>query len=115
DGTIYQETSGLMSPYPGGFLLPDLDQRKTCEQLWPPFLAPEGAEPAGKWTVVKRSNGQTQWAYDGYPVYTSDLDRQPGDVLGGTKIVKGAASGVVRVPIGPAPDHPPEFAVVPFA
>lgn len=114
DDTIYKETSGYMSPYPPGFLLPDLDQRKSCEQLWPPVLAPADATPIGKWTVVKRKNGQSQWAYDGYPVYTSDRDLKPGDVLGGTNAVNGGASGIVRVPIGPPPDAPPELAVVPF-
>lgn len=114
DGTIYKETSGYMSPYPPGFLLPDLDQRKSCEQLWPPVLAPADAKPVGKWTIVKRTNGQSQWAYDDYPVYTSDRDRKAGDVLGGTNAISGGAAGIVRQPIGPPPDAPPELAVVPF-
>lgn len=114
DGTIYRETTGYMSPYPPGFLLPDLDKRKSCEQLWPPVLAAADAKPVGKWTVVKRTNGQTQWAYDGYPVYTSDRDRKRGDVLGGTNAINGGAAGIVRVPIGPPPDVPPELAMVPF-
>src|SRR6476660_1368117 len=29
-------TTGLMSPYPGGLLLPDLEIRPTCVALWPP-------------------------------------------------------------------------------
>jgi predicted lipoprotein with Yx(FWY)xxD motif len=114
DDTIYKETSGYMSPYPPGFLLPDLDQRRSCEQLWPPVLAPADAKPIGKWSIVKRKNGQTQWAYDDYPVYTSDLDRKPGDVLGGSNAISGGAAGIVRRPIGPTPDAPPELAVVPF-
>jgi len=112
DDKIYRETSGLMSPYPGGFLLPDADTRKSCEQRWPPFLAPKDAQEVGKWTVVKRTNGQSQWAYDGYPVYTSDLDRKPGDVLGGSRRGTGGESGAQRVPVGPPPDVPPELAVV---
>jgi predicted lipoprotein with Yx(FWY)xxD motif len=114
DGTIYKETTGFMSPYPPGFLLPELDKRKSCEQLWPPVLAPNEAKPVGKWTVVKRTNGQSQWAYDGYPVYTSDRDRRKGDVLGGTNALAGGAAGAVRHPIGPPSDIPPELAVVPF-
>lgn len=114
DDTIYKETSGYMSPYPPGFLLPDLDQRKSCEQLWPPLLAPADAKPVGKWTLVKRKNGENQWAFDGYPVYTSDRDRKPGDVLGGTNALAGGAQGIVRVPLSPPPDAPPELAVVPF-
>src|SRR5687768_8491565 len=50
DDTIYKETSGLMSPYPPGYLLPDLDKRRSCEQLWKPKLAPADAKPVGNWT-----------------------------------------------------------------
>jgi predicted lipoprotein with Yx(FWY)xxD motif len=113
DGTIYQETSGFMSPYPGGFLLPDLDKRKSCEQMWPPFLAPADAKPVGEWTIAKRTNGQSQWAYNGSPVYTSDRDHKPGDVLGGTNSVRGGEQGVLRYPISPPIEVPPELAVQP--
>src|SRR5690606_20894850 len=49
---------------------------------------------------------------DGYPLYTSTLDKKPGDVLGGTKIGSGGDGGVVRVPAGPPPDIPPGFQVL---
>ena len=114
DDTVYRETSGLQSPYPPGFLLPDLDQRKSCEMLWPPVLAPEDAKTVGKWTVVKRKNGQGQWAYDGFPVYTSSLDHKTGDVLGASNSLQGVETGVLRVPVGPPPDVPPELAVIPI-
>jgi len=114
DDTIYTETTGFMSPYPGGFTLPEIDKRKSCEQLWPPVLAPADAKPVGKWTLAKRTNGQSQWAYDGYPVYTSDRDRKKGDVLGGSNAVSAGAVGVVRNPIGPPADVPPELAVLSF-
>ena len=65
--------SGLMSPYPGGFKLPDLDTRPTCVELWPPVYAPEGAKPVGKWTIVERLDGSMQWAYDEIHLYTSVL------------------------------------------
>src|SRR5687767_3974878 len=48
DDTVYRETSGYQSPYPPGFLLPDLDRRKSCEALWPPVLAPADAKTVGK-------------------------------------------------------------------
>jgi len=114
DDTIYKETSGLMSPYPPGYLLPDLDQRRSCEQVWQPKLAPADAKPVGKWTLIKRKNGQSQWAYDGAPVYTSSLDREPGDVLGGTKAIIVGEQGAVRFPVGPPADVPPELDIVPF-
>ena len=36
-------TAGLMSPYPKGLVLPDLDTRPSCAQVWPPFVAPADA------------------------------------------------------------------------
>jgi predicted lipoprotein with Yx(FWY)xxD motif len=112
--TIYKETSGLMSPYPPGFLLPDLDKRRSCEQVWKPKLAAADATPIGNWTLIKRKNGQMQWAYDGLPVYTSDRDRQPGDVLGGTQAIIVGEQGAARFPVGPPSDVPPELEIVPF-
>lgn len=114
DGAIHKETSGLMSPYPPGFLLPDADQRRSCIDLWQPKLAPADAKPVGSWTIVKRSDGKTQWAYDGLPLYTSDRDREPGNVFGGTKAILVGEQGAVRFPIGPPSDVPPELEIAPF-
>jgi len=112
---VQTENSGLMSPYPPGLLLPDLENRPACTDVWPPVLAPEGAEPVGKWTIIERKDGGRQWAYDGFPVYTSILDKRPGDVYGGTKRRTGGDGPATRKPIGPAPNVPPEFAVVQVA
>jgi predicted lipoprotein with Yx(FWY)xxD motif len=114
DGTIYKETSGFMSPYPGGFLLPEPETRKSCEALWPPFLAPADAKPVGKWTIAKRTNGESQWAYDDYPVYTSSKDHKKGDVLGGSVSLIGGEMGVVRYPVGPTADIPPDLRLAVF-
>ena len=114
DGTIYKETSGFMSPYPGGFLLPEPENRKSCEALWPPFLAPADAKPVGKWTIVKRTNGESQWAYDDFPVYTSSKDHKKGDVLGGSVSLIGGEMGVVRYPAGPTADIPPDLRLAVF-
>ena len=103
---------GFMSPYPAGLVLPYADQGVSCTQVWPPVLAPEDAEEVDKWTLVERNDGSKQWAYDGFPLYTSNLDKKPGDVLGGTKIESGGDGGVVRVPAGPPPDVPPGFQVL---
>ena len=103
---------GFMSPYPAGLVLPYSDQGVSCTQIWPPVLAPEDAEQVGKWTLVKREDDSNQWAYDGFPLYTSNLDEKPGDVLGGTKIRSGGDGGVVRVPVEPPADIPPGFQVL---
>jgi predicted lipoprotein with Yx(FWY)xxD motif len=105
------ESAGLMSPYPGGLLLPERERRPSCQQLWPAALAPDGATPVGKWTVIARPDGRRQWAYDGSALYTSVRDRRPGDVLGGDSYRRDGDAPAVREPIQPQPDVPPGFAV----
>lgn len=111
-GEVLQVSAGLMSPYPAGLLLPDLDRRMSCASVWPPVLAQEGAEPVGKWSIIERDDGSRQWAYDGQPLYTSILDRKPGDVRGGTKMSSGGDAGVARNPVSPGSLLPPAFSVV---
>lgn len=103
---------GFMSPYPAGLVLPYADEGVSCAQVWPPVLASDDAVEMGKWSLTERADGSRQWAYDGYPLYTSHLDKQAGDVLGGTKIRSGGDGGVTRVPAGPLPDIPPGFNVL---
>ena len=104
-------TAGLMSPYPAGILLPDLDNRPSCTDLWPPVLATIDARPVGRWSIVGRRDGSRQWAYRDQPLYTSSLDREPGDVFGGQNNDAGGDDPAYRVPIGPAPRVPPGFSV----
>jgi len=57
-----------------------------CLAAWPALLAPEGAKPIGKWSVIVRPDGTSQWAYDKMPVYTFVRDEDSiasGDGLGG--------------------------------
>jgi predicted lipoprotein with Yx(FWY)xxD motif len=54
----------------------------TCATLWPPFLASSDATASGNWSVITRSNGSKQWAYDGKPLYTWIKDKKPGDMTG---------------------------------
>ncbi len=62
-----------------------------------------------KWTVVQRADGLKQWAYDGYALYTSVLDTQPGQVNGG---ISGATGEVgVRRPAAAPSMVPPQFDV----
>jgi len=109
---LLTESAGLMSPYPPGLQLPDLDRRQSCTGVWPPVLAPIDAEPVGNWSIIKRVGGGGQWAYHGQPLYTSILDKRPGDVWGGTKMNISRDAGVPRDPIGPRPLLPPAFNVV---
>ena len=54
-----------------------------CAVKWPPYLATEGETmtDAG-WTMVDRTDGTKQWAYDGKPTYLFVDDVAAGDVLG---------------------------------
>jgi predicted lipoprotein with Yx(FWY)xxD motif len=108
---VQTETAGLMSPYPPGIVLPELDKRPSCTQLWPPVLAADDAKPVGKWTVVTRKDGKKQWAFDEQALYTSVLDSKPGDVIGGTSRRSGGDSPAIRMPAGPPTKIPPGFAV----
>lgn len=112
---VYTENSGLMSIYPAGLELPNIAARPSCAQMWPPFLAPTGAQAVGKWTIVERMDGRKQWAYDGWPIYTSVLDRRPGDVLGGTKRFftpdQRRDMIIMREPIAPRSKVPAELGV----
>lgn len=109
DHTKYTVNSGLMSPYPGGFELPEVETRPSCLDLWPAVEADENAEPVGKWTIVEREDGIRQWAYDGYALYTSVLDTKPGQVNGGHSQNSGEVG--VRRPVAAPSMVPPQFEV----
>jgi predicted lipoprotein with Yx(FWY)xxD motif len=111
DDHVYTENTGLMSPYPGGLELPEAATRPSCTKVWPPVLASADSKPLGKWTVVDRPDGRKQWAYDNWPLYTSVLDKQPGDVLGGTSLANDPEAGALRLPVGPEPNVPSQFSV----
>ena len=53
-----------------------------CVAHWHPFLAPADAEPNGNWGVYTRADGQKQWAYQDYALWTFDGDKAPGDING---------------------------------
>lgn len=63
-----------------------------CAKNWPPLMAPADAMAEGDWTVVERTDGMKQWAYDGKPLYTFVKDTKPGDMTG-----EGAANGAWHV------------------
>lgn len=105
-------SAGTMPPYPAGLELPDASTRPTCAQVWPPVLAANDAKPVGKWNTISRANGSKQWTYEGYPVYTSALDREAAAPVGSAVIRAKGDSGNLREPIGPLADVPAQFVVV---
>ena len=53
-----------------------------CAQTNPPATAPAGAKPFGEWSVIKRTDGTTQWTRKGQPLYTFAGDKTQGSVAG---------------------------------
>ncbi len=53
-----------------------------CLETWHPYTAAADAVPAGHWTIVTRTDGTRQWAYQGYALYTYTGDKKPGDMIG---------------------------------
>ena len=53
-----------------------------CAVNWPPYLAAADAVPEGEWTIIDRTDGTKQWAYDGKPVYLFIQDKAAGDLTG---------------------------------
>lgn len=55
---------------------------ETCLKEWHPLVAGVEAQPSGYWEIVPRKDGSRQWAYKGFPLYTYDKDKRPGDTNG---------------------------------
>jgi len=53
-----------------------------CAQYWHPYLSNGTSTPSGKITLVTRTDGSQQWAYDGKPLYTFVQDTSTGQVNG---------------------------------
>jgi predicted lipoprotein with Yx(FWY)xxD motif len=54
----------------------------TCAAKWPPYLGSADATLTEGWTLVDRTDGTKQWAYDGKPMYYFAGDKAPGDKAG---------------------------------
>ena len=52
-----------------------------CDE-WRPFLAGADASPHGFWNIETRADGQKQWTYQGYALWTYGGDAKPGDMNG---------------------------------
>ena len=53
-----------------------------CATKWPPFLAAAGDMADGDYTIIERTDGTKQWAYDGMPLYYWQNDLKAGDTSG---------------------------------
>ncbi len=53
-----------------------------CAVKWPPYLAMADQTMGEGWTIVERTDGTRQWAYDGKPLYFFAGDKAKGDKAG---------------------------------
>jgi predicted lipoprotein with Yx(FWY)xxD motif len=53
-----------------------------CAAKWPPYLGKADDPLTEGWTLVDRTDGTKQWAYDGKPMYLFAGDTKPGDMAG---------------------------------
>ena len=112
---VTTKTAGMMSPYPAGMDLPELDTRPSCAKVWPPAVVKDDAKPVGNFTIITRTDGRKQWAYNKHALYTSALDSRAGDVFGATTRDSVGDGPAERMPVGPASNVPPQFTVITMA
>lgn len=96
---VKQATSAVPASFNGGILVDgkgmtlytfDKDTRHSgksacngeCIAAWPALTADAHAKPEGKFSVITRDDGSHQWAYDGWPLYTWQGDKKPGERTG---------------------------------
>lgn len=53
-----------------------------CATLWPPFTLGKTSPDMTNIATVKRTDGSSQYTYNGKPLYFYSPDKQPGDTLG---------------------------------
>ncbi|GAA5166070.1 hypothetical protein [Viridibacterium curvum] len=53
-----------------------------CLTAWPAFAVANPAAADADFTIIKRDDGSSQWAFKGQPLYFFVGDAQPGDVNG---------------------------------
>lgn len=67
-----------------------------CAAVWPPFMAAAGAQPSGNFTVIMRTGGGQQWAFNGHPLYTFSGDTSAGMANGQNVASNGGTFTVAR-------------------
>ena len=53
-----------------------------CASYWPPVAAQPGERASGDMSIIRRSDGNLQWAKNGMPLYTFAKDTMQGDAKG---------------------------------
>jgi predicted lipoprotein with Yx(FWY)xxD motif len=53
-----------------------------CSANWPALAAASGDQAQGEYSIIRREDGTSQWAYKGKPLYFWVKDAKPGDRSG---------------------------------
>jgi len=53
-----------------------------CSANWPALAAASGDQAQGEYSIIRRDDGTSQWAYKGKPLYFWAKDAKPGDRSG---------------------------------
>jgi predicted lipoprotein with Yx(FWY)xxD motif len=53
-----------------------------CAATWPPLFADEGATSENGYTIIDRTDGSKQWAFNERPLYRFSVDNAAGDTTG---------------------------------
>lgn len=53
-----------------------------CAAMWPPLGVASTAMPVADYTIVTRTDGTKQWAYQGQPLYYFAKDQKSGEMMG---------------------------------
>ncbi len=71
----------------------------SCALEFPPLIAPAGARPSMDWSLVRRSDGTLQWAYQSHPLYSWVKETVPGEVATNVGLVETANAKTAEVPV----------------
>jgi predicted lipoprotein with Yx(FWY)xxD motif len=69
-----------------------------CARQFPPLLASHGAKAFGDWSLVHRSDGSLQWAYQSRPLYTWVKEHTPGEVATNVGLSETSDAKLAEVP-----------------
>lgn len=53
-----------------------------CADNWPPLMAMKDDKKSGDYDLIKRDDNQSQWTFQGQPLYLFKKDSKPGDMTG---------------------------------
>ena len=71
-----------------------------CAAEFPPLLAQDDdASAFGDWSLVRRADGQLQWAYQSRPLYTWSKEQEPGEVATNVGLAETASSKTASGPV----------------